>query len=187
MKTKLIYFLFSLAFLFSACEDDGDDFDYTSAGIMGGEWCVTLDGDNSAVFTIRTSNTAADIPGKMLLTDASTFWDFAVTVNNDLNTLTFSTPEEGVKNQVIYDEVGDEVDYNGDGEIKDLVPYDILVRIKGGKITLNAVELPSKVTADKIEFTVAFEDDETPFAHEYRFVGYRVSGFDEDIDYPYTE
>ncbi|WP_419545071.1 hypothetical protein [Odoribacter laneus] len=85
MKMKLIYFLFFLAFLFSACEDD---FDYLYSGLYNerGRVC-NLRWDNSAVFTIRTSNTTADIPGKRLFTDAGTFGDFAVAVNNDLNTM----------------------------------------------------------------------------------------------------
>lgn len=187
MKTKLIYLLFSFALLFTACEDDDDDFDYTSAGIMGGEWCVTVDGDPSPII-IRTSNTAADVAGKLLLTDCANFWDFTLTVDNDLKALTFATPEAGVKNQVIYDEIADSKDYNGDGDKKDIVAYDILVKVKGGKITLGVVELPSGVKADKIEFTISFEDDQDgAFANEYKFVGYRVTGFDEDIDYPYTE
>ena len=42
MKMKLIYFLFFLAFLFSACEDD---FDYLYSGPYNErEECVTSDG-----------------------------------------------------------------------------------------------------------------------------------------------
>lgn len=70
-ENEIDIFLFFLAFLFSACEDD---FDYLYSGPYNEreEW-VPLDRTIAAVFTIRTSNTTADIPGKRLFTDAVTF------------------------------------------------------------------------------------------------------------------
>lgn len=184
MKNKLIYLLFTFVLLFSACDKD-DDIEYTSAGIMGGEWCVTIDGSED-VFTMRTSNTASDKAGELLLRDDADFWDFIVTVSNDLNTLTFSTVDAGVKNQVLKDEVADKKDYNEDGDKNDLVPYDILVKVKGGLITQKSVKLPSGVMADKIEFTVAFEDDDNAFT-EHKIIGYRITGFEEDEGFAYKE
>ncbi|MDR2409754.1 MAG: hypothetical protein LBE13_16815 [Bacteroidales bacterium] len=169
MKKKLIFvFSVCLTLLLSSCEDDN----YAPnlhVQILAGQWVVTtpeffidyygLDD----TWTLITSNTNDNSNNALLLTDASTFWDFTVTV-----------PAEPW------------VPLFGDITPVDNLSYDEKIVIRNGTVTPKAVTLPSGWVADKIAFYIGFEDGNGSF-DEFRIVGYRVSGFLEDIGYVYYE
>jgi hypothetical protein len=170
MNKKLIFIL-SMCFtlLLSSCEEDN----YAPnlhVQILAGEWIVSGDPYVDS-WTLTTSNTNDNSTNGLLLTDKESFWYFTVTVPAEPWNPSFGQ-KEVVTNQY-YEVSGTEI-----------VPYDIKVIVKNGIVTPNAVTLPSGWKADKIAFTLAFEDDGYT---EYRIVGYRVSGFLEDIGYVYYE
>lgn len=169
---KIILFTFFVGIVtFTSCQKEYE-MDFTQAGLMAGQWIVSGD-PYLDHWTLNTANSENDDPGKLLLTDGGDFWEFTVTVDANTSGLTFgqTTP---VVNQWYNVAVKDPV----------IRPYDIEVIVKNGKIERNAVLLPSGTMADKITFTLAFEDDDF---EEWTMVGYRYSGFVEDDNYVYTE
>ena len=164
MNKKIIFTLFACFALFlSSCEKDNSMPDIPPLQILSGEWIVSGDPYmEDEGWTLTTSNTNDNAPDKLLLTDKESFWHFVVAVPADPWKAAFgqNTPTDNLD----YDEIG--------------------VIIKNGKITPQAVTLPSGFKADKISFTLAFEDDDY---EEWRIVGYRKSGFLEDVGYIYYE
>jgi hypothetical protein len=167
MNKKLIFvFSICLALVMSSCEDDN----YApnlQVQILAGEWVVTTPevyvpyiGD---IWTLRTSNTNDNSSKAIVLTDGGTFWDFTVIVPAEPWTPAFGHPN-AVNN----------------------LSYDEKIIIKDGTVTPKAVKLPSGWEADKVSFTIGFEDGNDGF-EEFRIVGYRLSGFLEDIGYVYYE
>ena len=178
MNKKIIFTLLACVALFlSSCEKDN----YAppiDLQILSGEWIVssynTVDGEYHAEgWTLRTSNTNSNTPNRLLLMDDG-FYDFVVDVPADPWKPLFGQ-DAAVVNQYIY--IDDRF-----GPV--IYEYDIGVILKDGKVTPEAITLPSGFKADKISFTIAFEDDGW---EEYRVVGYRFSGFLEDHDYIYYE
>jgi hypothetical protein len=174
---KLISLVWALVVIvgFSSC-----DRDLEPGGVaveeMCGEWVAYVP-DYDLTFHLKTSNTANNESNTLLLTDRSAsgtgaagFWEFTVRTTCDLGAKTFSCTD-------VTNEYWTEV--NGVYQ-----PYDIKISVRNGKITENAVELPSGTTADKIELEISFSDDE-PGTY-YKIVGYRYSGFFEDDNFVYT-
>ncbi|MDR3226652.1 MAG: hypothetical protein LBT56_03165 [Prevotellaceae bacterium] len=165
------------ATLFVSCNEEdnyGTDF---SVQILAGEWAVTtpesLVDSIGETWRLRTSNTVDNSKNALLLTDAKSFWKFIVTVPFDLSNTSFGQ-NDTVVNQ--YYDVHDESPV--------IEPYDIGVIVKNGKVTPQAITLPSGWKADKISFTIAFGNDNYT---EYNIAGYRISGFLEDAGYVYRE
>lgn len=174
---KLISFVWALAVMigFTSCEEAEPG--GVAVEEMCGEW-VAYNLDYGIDFHLKTSNTANNEPNKIILTDRSAtgtgaagFWEFAVRVDCDLATKTFSCTN-------VANEYWTEVDGV-------YTPYDIQISVRSGKITENVVELPSGAIADKIELEICFSDAENPDTY-YKIVGYRYSGFFEDDDFVYT-
>jgi hypothetical protein len=157
--------MLSLVMMNTSCKDDVEA-GGTAMEKMAGEWvCYSPDFDYD--FICRTSNTSSNEVGKLLITDAGGFWDYAVIANADLSSKTFSIVEA----------------------INKVVDYDIKISIIDGKITEKAVTLPSGNKADKIEYGIWFEDIAdagAPADYVVTIVGYRYSGFLEDEGYVYV-
>ncbi|MDR2385870.1 MAG: hypothetical protein LBD80_09485 [Tannerella sp.] len=171
---------FTLFAAFNSCTQDIDP-GGTAVESMCGEW-VVYSADFDMSFLVRTSNTAADDADKIMVTDrtaagtSSEFWGFTVKANCDLAAKTFSCTN--ADNEYWTETAGGVY-----------TPYEIKISIRGGKITEKAIELPSGVKADKIEFEIWFEDIETagaPADYYCMITGYRKSGFFEDDDFVYT-
>ncbi|MDR2064464.1 MAG: hypothetical protein LBP85_01950 [Prevotellaceae bacterium] len=151
-----------------SCEDDNYAPDL-HVQILAGEWVVTTPEffvehyGTDEIWTLRTSNTNDNSTNAILLTDASTFWNFTVVVPAEPWNPSFGSINS-VKN----------------------LSYDEQIVIRNGTVTPKAVTLPSGWVADKISFYIGFEDGNGGF-EEFRIVGYRVSGFLEDIGYVYYE
>jgi hypothetical protein len=174
MNKKLIFiFSICLTLILSSCEDDNYAPDL-HVQILAGEWVVSGDPYIDS-WTLTTSNTNSNGTNSLLLTDSESFWYFTVIVPAEPWLASFGQ-ENPVRNQYYEVQTQDPI----------IVPYDIEIIVKNGKVTPEAVILPSGWKADKISFTLAFEDDNPNFA-EYRIVGYRKSGFLEDVGYVYHE
>jgi hypothetical protein len=158
----------------------------TAVQEMCGEW-IAYSPDFHADFVLRTSNTAANDPDTIILTDCPAtgypaswtsypgLWGFTVKAKVDYKAKTFSCTE--VTNDFYI--------LPSTGIIN---PYDIKISIKNGKITPKAVQCPSGVMADKIEFEILFEDVKdagAPADYFLEIVGYRTTGFLEDEDFVY--
>lgn len=179
MKTRMKLIVLWVVALLVSCQDKYET-EYEPTGLLAGQWVVSDAGDpESDAWTLYTSNTPVREAGKLLLTDkgvdAGGFWDFTVSVAGDPQALTFGQAD-AVENQWYYVQEEDPV----------IVPYDIQVIVKDGRVERDAVSLPSGAVADKITFILAFGDDDPEF-HEYTMVGYRYSGFMEDAGYVYRE
>ncbi|GHT73848.1 hypothetical protein FACS189456_4730 [Bacteroidia bacterium] len=169
----------SIAVLATSCEEP--EAGGTSVEPMCGEW-ITYSPDFDFSYTVRTTNTSDNASDKLLVTDrnaagtGASFWGYTVRTNCDLSTKTFSCTN--VDNEY-WSETAAGV-YN---------PYEIKVSIRNGKITERAVELPSGIKADKIEFEIWFEDisgEGFPSDYFTSMIGYRRSGFLEDESFVYT-
>jgi hypothetical protein len=173
MKTKILLFSFLSALLFAGCKEFDDTFTRTSVGKMSGDWHCYVEAYD-LWFSLTTSNANPDNGAKLLMSDrvgnSGTFWAIALEVDYNLGDMTFGAPE-GATNKWSTP--------NTTTMLPDI--YDIIIRVSNGKITEGAVTLPSKTVSDRIEFTIAFEDDNPAF-REYPVVGYRKSGFAEDVD-----
>jgi hypothetical protein len=165
---------------FNSCKEDIEP-GGTAVESMCGEW-VAYSSDFDMSFTIKTSGTAANDANKIIVTDrnaagtGSEFWGFTVKADCDLAAKTFSCTD--IMNE-----------YWTESSTGVYTPYEIKISIRGGKITENAVELPSGVKADKIEFEIWFEDIAdagAPADYYCTIVGYRKSGFFEDDDFVFT-
>ena len=152
----------------------------TATEAMCGEW-LAYSSDFDMPFTLKTSNTTNNEANKIIVTDRTAagtgadFWGFTVKADCDLSAKTFSCTnvqnDYWTETQGVY------------------TPYDIKISIRNGKITEKAIELPSGVKADKIEFEIWFEDIAdagAPADYFCKIVGYRKSGFYEDDDFVYT-
>ena len=172
MKKSIYLLMMGAALSLASC--DKEDVGGTATEAMAGEWYVyvtCVDDDGSTVyeddeffglgnFHLLTYNTSSNVADKMWVNDLGNFWDFAVKVDCDLNTLTFTS--------------------NGYVENNS---YDCNVEISDGKIIYDAATTPSGMPADSIEFYVAFDDDPYPAYYgfaKYKISGYRYTGFDAD-------
>jgi len=182
MKKIFLYTMLILPFLVSSCYDK-NEVEYTAAKDLCGQWVVS-DSIHGTEFTLTTSNTSSNSPDILYITDkysgAAGFWDFQVKVKANVSSMSFS--QDSTINMVLMDEVIAKKDYNGDGLKNAIVPYDIKVNVKYGKIEKNAVTMPSGVKADKITLVLQFEDDDPAFT-SYPIHGYRKTGFHEDDHY----
>lgn len=179
MKKIILYTMLIIPFLVSSCYDQ-NEVEYTEAKDLCGQWIVT-DSVYGTEFVLTTSNTASNSPDSLYITDVSAgvagFWNFQAKVNANVSALTFS--QDSIINMVLMNEVVAKKDYNGDGKINAIVPYNIKMNVKIGKIEKNAVTMPSGVKADKITLVLEFEDD-APAYTSYPIHGYRKTGFHED-------
>ena len=162
--------------LVTSCEKE--DIGDTATVATAGQWyvqCDAVDENGNVVegledpfglgrFMVLTSNTSANNPNEMIVTDLGNFWDFKVKVNNDVNSLTFSTNTTADNNLV--------VDYE-----------DVNVTITGGKIIPGGGVQNNGSKADYIEFFVSFSDDSYPARYgyaKYKIYGVRYSGLTEN-------
>jgi hypothetical protein len=164
-----------LTFLFIACvllscrkeEDPGG----VAIGDMCGEWNVTIDGSGTA--KIYTSNNVDNAPNKIIITDKLSYYWFTFEANVNTTTRTFAV--DTAVNKEYYNAAWNP------SNARNLL-YDIKIIIRDGKVTKEAITLPSGVKADMIEFSIGFEDDGYTL-HE--IVGYRRSGYLEDEAFYY--
>ena len=180
IKVLLCVFAFTAIAGFTSCQQEVDA-GGTAVQAMCGEW-VAYSPDFHRSFRLKTSNTTNNDPKKIIVTDINTagtgtgFWGFAVKADCDVAQKSFSCTN-------VMNEYWTEV--NGVRR-----PYEIKISIRNGKITDKAIELPSGVKADKIEFEIWFEDiddEDLPADYFCKMVGYRFSGFDEDVSFVYRE
>lgn len=135
---------------------------------LAGNWLCTVftdDGEGGwdayTGIEVITYNTAANVPTEIWLDDQGGFWGTLCKIDADNSAQTFG-------------KIGKEY-FDNYNEVAQL--------IWGGKITNDGAVAPgTKTTVDKIEFFIAFEDDDTPYAYPYYVVGYRRTGFPEDDD-----
>jgi|GEM_PF-1137306 len=177
MRKIGLFILMLLPAIFTSCYDK-NEVEYTGAGDLCGQWIV-IDSITHTEFVLTTSNTSANDNDKLYISDFSLgkpgFWAIQAIVSANKNEMTFG--QDSVINMVLQDEVVDKVDHNGDGKKNMVVPYDIKLNIRKGKITKNAVSMPSGVKTDKIYLEFQFEDDSYT---TYKVQGYRKTGFHED-------
>ncbi|MDR2810291.1 MAG: hypothetical protein LBB84_07015 [Tannerellaceae bacterium] len=179
-KIKLLSLVLTLTAIagLSACQEIEPG--ATAVESMCGEW-VAYSPDFDLSFALKTSNTSNNEANKIIVTDRNAagtntgFWGFTVRADCDAAAKTFACTN-------VINEYWTET--NGV-----YTPYEIKVTIRNGKITEGAIELPSGVKADKIEFEIWFEDIEdagAPADYYCSIFGYRKSGFFEDDDFIYT-
>ena len=139
----------------------------TATQNLAGNWMCTVyvpgeDGfEPYSGIEIVTCNTAANLPTEIWIDDSEAFWGTKCKVSASSPDFTFGAA--GVEVLDIYNEVGQ--------------------MIWDGKVTENGAKAPgTNTTVDKIEFFIAFSDDEEPYAYPYYIVGYRRTGFPEDDD-----
>ena len=164
---KIVTLIAACALLALSASCEKFDPGQTATQNLAGNWICTVyvpDGDGWAPYTgaeIITYNTAANLPTEIWVDDAEAFWGTLckIAASNDERTF-------GAAGVEVLD------NYNGVGQM-----------IWGGKITENGAKAPGTGTVvDKIEFFIAFADDEEPYAAPYYVVGYRRTGFPEDND-----
>jgi hypothetical protein len=175
---KIYYFavlLFSMT-LMTSCQKD--EIGGTATEATAGEWYVTVDGADASGNVMEgyedlfglgrihmiTTNTAANLPTEMIVSDLGQFWDFKVKVSCDQQAMTFQTNTTENNNMV--------ADYE-----------DINVTITGGKILPQAGRQNNGSPADSIVFYVSFSDDTytAQLGHaKYKVSGVRYSGLVEN-------
>lgn len=180
---KLIFIVIIVLPLFVVSCYDKNEIEYTAAKDLCGQWIVS-DSLTGTEFILTTSNVSSNSPDSLYITDVYSakagFWDFQVKVKANVSNLSFA--QDSTVNMVLMNEVVDKKDYNGDGKQNSIVPYDIKVNVKKGKIVKGAVTTPSGVKADMIYLVLQFEDD-TPQYASYSIHGYRKTGFHEDDNF----
>lgn len=164
MKKYMILLLASLAFAFTACDDETEP-GGTAVEKMAGDWWITVNAiiDGKEVedpfglghLQMSTYNTANNSETEMWLDDLNNFWNYKLKVNVNYAERTFSTT--GFANNVTYE--------SG-------------VKITDGKILENAAKTPSGMPADSIVYMVQFDDDEDELT--YKISGFRRTGFSAD-------
>ena len=176
MKKVLYFALMLLSTAFVACEKD--EIGGTETEATAGDWYVYVDAADESGNLVEgfedlfglgrvhmiTTNTAANNPNEMIVSDLGQFWDFKVMVSCDQQGLTFQTNTSENNNLV--------ADYE-----------DINVTITGGKIMPKAGRQNNGSPADSIVFYVSFSDDEYPAKYgykNYRVSGVRYSGLEEN-------
>ena len=174
---KVLYFA-ALLFCAGLTSCEKDEIGGTETESMAGDWYVTVDGADESGNVIEdfedlfglgrvhmiTTNTAANLPTEMIVSDLGNFWDFKVKVNCDQQALTFKTTTTDDNNLV--------ADYE-----------DINVTISGGKILKGAGRQNNGSVADSIVFYVSFSDDTYPAKYgyaKYKVSGIRYSGLEEN-------
>lgn len=179
MRKLGLLILLVLPFCIMSCYDK-NEVEYTAAGDLGGQWIV-VDSVTGTEFVLTTANVTSNEVGKLYITDFNAgkagFWAFQIKVDANNAAMTFS--KDSTINMVLQDEVADKKDYNGDKKNTMIVPYDIKINVKKGRIVKNAVLVPSGIKADKIYLEIEFEDD-SPAYTKYKLQGYRKTGFHED-------
>ena len=176
MKKILTILAFAAALLTSCSKFHVEN---TATVNLAGNWMCSIyasDGTNwvpveEAEFL--TYNTADNVPTEMWIDDGKGFWDTACKI--DANNSGYSFGKSG-KEYLDY--------YN-----------DVAQLIWGGKVTVDGAKAPgTKSVVDKIEFYMAFSDDDydgddtthdaalDPYCCAYYVVGYRRTGFPEDDD-----
>ena len=167
MKKVLYFAALLLCAGLTSCEKE--EIGGTETEATAGDWYVTVDGadENGNVIEgfedlfgvgrihMITTNTAANVPTEMIVSDLGNFWDFKVKVNCDQQGLTFKTNTTENNNMV--------ADYE-----------DINVTVSGGKILPKAGRQNNGSVADSIVFYVSFSDD--PYPAKYGYTNYKVSG-----------
>ncbi|MFV0588029.1 lipid-binding protein [Bacteroides reticulotermitis] len=164
MKKYILLLFASLAFAFTACDDDTEP-GGTAVEKMAGDWWITVDAiiDGKLVedpfqvghLKMSTYNTAANTNTEIWLDDLKNFWNYKVKVSVNYAARTFST-ESFVNN----------------------ASYESKVKITEGKVTENGTVTPSGKPADKIEYKVQFDDDDDELT--YVITGFRRTGFSAD-------
>ena len=167
MKRFVFTIITALSFLALPVSCEKFDPGKTATMDLAGNWLCTVysageegfEADAGAEFI--TYNTAANLSTEIWVNDQEKYWGTLCKVAASNDDRTFGAA--GV-------EVLD--NYNGTGQM-----------IWGGKITENGAKAPGSGTVvDKIEFFIAFADDEEPYASPYYVVGYRRTGYPEDKD-----
>lgn len=106
-----------------------------------------------------TYNTAKNVATEMWIDDAEGFWGTKAKIDCDAAAMTFG--KQGAEYLDNYNAVNQ--------------------KIWGGKVTVGGAKAPETGTVcDKIEFFIAFEDDNTPYETTFYVVGYRRTGFPEE-------
>lgn len=110
MKKYMILLLASLAFAFTACDDDTEP-GGTAIEKMAGDWWITVNAiiDGKEVedpfelghMQMSTYNTASNSETEMWLDDLNNFWKYKLKVNVNYTERTFSTT--GFVDNVIYE------------------------------------------------------------------------------------
>jgi hypothetical protein len=188
----------------SSCNKE-DEHDGTAVEALCGQWMVYVKTFPNSVdsvkahrnFLLWTSNTSENVANKLLVTDynststaygfrprATNNYDFDFTVNADcdVSALSFSCTDADNK-------WWRSVTVSGVAQYRE---HENTISIRNGKITKDAVTLPSGTKADKIELEITYSNLTTivwyPAAADgfyIRLVGYRVSGFNEDASFVY--
>lgn len=132
---------------------------------LAGNWYCTVHYSNGESwvayqdFELQTFNTAKNVGTEMWIDDFEGFWGTRCKIDCSNSKRTFG--KEGIEYFDTYNEVKQ--------------------MIWGGKVTKNGAVAPKSGTiCDKIEFFIAFADDETPYEYAYYVVGYRRTGFPEE-------
>ena len=132
--------------------------------LAGNWWCSIYYSDGSQWVDYYeaeyvTFNTAKNVPTEMWIDDQGGFWGTKAKIDCDADAMTFG--KDGAEYLDTY--------------------YEVNQKIWGGKVTKDAAKAPgSGTTCDKIEFFIAFEDDDPSYATTFYVVGYRRTGFPED-------
>ena len=145
----------------------------TATDKLAGDWmCTVYYADEGAWVpdapaSYRTYNSAANVPSEIWLDDQESYWGTKVKLDASNSAMTF-----GERGKEYLD------NYNGVAQL-----------IWDGKVTEGAAVAPGSGTkCDKIEFFIAFSDDDpTAYASVYYVVGYRATGFPEDDSEPSSE
>ena len=167
LKYTLLLTLFLSLGIFTSCDDDDDDIEFTATYPISGNWNVTLSLEAApgqfqpliGPTEILIYNTAANVPTEVWVDDEGHFTDFKVRTPIDINNLTFG------------------------GENLENVIYSSQVTITDGQVFLNAVEV-NNIMRDSIYFRISFSDDEDaegnpdPFGTIYHVYGHRSTGFE---------
>lgn len=170
---KLILTFLFIAWAAMSCRKEEDP-GGVAIGDMCGEWHITVDGTPKG--TLITSNNVNNDINKLVISDKLNYYWFNVEVDLNLSARTFSV--DTAINQEYYN-------LTWSASSARTIPYDIKIIVRNGKVTKDAVTLPSGVKSDLIEFQIGFEDDGTPY-ELHQIVGYRRSGFLEDEDFVYV-
>lgn len=168
---KFITAIATMLALVSASSCGHFEVENTATVDLAGNWMCTIyygeDGEwvPYANSEFVTYNTAANVATEMWVNDYEGFWGTLCKVDCSNSELTFG--KEGAEYEDQY--------------------YGVNQKIWGGKVTKNAVQAPgTPTTCDKIEFFIAFEDDQdldkNPYITTYYVAGYRRTGFPEDDD-----
>ena len=142
----------------------------TSTQNLAGDWVCTVYCDDGTGFavdnycTLQTYNTSDD-NGDIWINDYEGYWGTYCRVDASNSARTFGKAGKEYEDM-----------YNGVGQL-----------IWGGKVTPKGAVSPDGHVTDKIEFFIAFSDDDAdgdhnpdPYCCAYYFVGYQQTGFKAD-------